>query len=540
MKKRRRNPELSSLILDKNRNVKTENGLKKTVGKLEEIFKSDSDFTVRNLTIYGEIPAVIIYLNSMVDKDVINQDIAKPLMNLSTHQNKSENEDIDNRTIEKDEESFKRSILNKALYYTEVEKEESLANIIEGILRGKTAVIVDGIKEAFLLETAKIDKRGITEPEKEQVIRGPREGLIESLPSNIALLRKRLPVPELRLQSFQIGELTKSKIVLSYIEGITNKKLIKEVERRLNQIQVDRILDSGYVEQFIEDNPRSPFPQVQNTERPEVVAGNLLEGRVAILVDGSPAALIVPATFNQFYQTPEDYNMRFIMATLIRWVRLLALLFSVLMPSLYVALISFHPELIPTAFAVAVTSGRSSVPFPTVVEVLFMEAAMEILREATIRMPKQIGSALSIVGVLVIGEAAVAAGFVSPITVVVIALTSICSFATPAYDMAIGFRMVRFPLLLLTGILGFYGFVLGVLLINNHLISLKSFGVPYMTPVTPMNFGELKDSILRAPLNAMKDRPESLLPIKKKRIKTKQLEKNNPLQQAKRKQQEGE
>jgi spore germination protein KA len=514
--------------LEKYKGSKTDKDFKKTISNLQGVFQNDGDFVVYELDIFGNYPAAILYLNSIVDKEIINHDISKALQKLPQAVKEKPKQ-----------EELKNVILQEALYFTEIEEENDLSKIIEALLQGKTIILISGLKQALLLETKKVDKRSITEPEAEQVIRGPREGMIESLQTNIALLRSRLPTPELRIQYNQVGEVTKSKIAVGYIEGIANKELITEVKRRLEQIKIDRVLDSGYIEQFIEDNPRSPFPQVQNSERPDVIAGNLLEGRVVILVDGSPSGLIVPATFVNFYQTSEDYNMRFIMATLIRWVRIAALLFSLLMPSLYVALISFHPELIPTAFAVAVASGRAGVPFPTVVEVLLMESAMEILREATVRMPKQVGSALSIVGVLVVGEAAVSAGFVSPITVVVIALTSIGSFATPAYNMAIGFRMVRFPLLFLTGLLGFYGFILGVLLVNNHLISLKSFGVPYMSPLSPMNFEGLKDTLVRAPLHALKDRPENLLPIKKKRVQNDKLEKNNPLQPTKNKE-EGE
>jgi spore germination protein KA len=237
----------------------------------------------------------------------------------------------------------------------------------------------------------------------------------------------------------------------------------------------------GYLEQFIEDNPFSPFPQTQSTERPDKTVANLVEGRVAILVDGSPFSLMVPVVFNQFYQTTEDYSSRFLMGSFVRIARVLALVFfSLVFPSLYVSLISFNPELLPTEFAVAVAGRRAGVPYPAVIEVLIIEVAMEILREATVRLPKQVGGALSIVGVLVIGQAAVEAGLSSPITVVVIALTTIGSFATPTYTAAFALRMLRFPIMILSGIFGLYGVMVGVIFIFNHMLSLKSFGVPYM------------------------------------------------------------
>jgi spore germination protein KA len=233
---------------------------------------------------------------------------------------------------------------------------------------------------------------------------GPREGFIESIATNIALLRYRLPTPDFQVKTMKIGRLTKSTVAICYLKGIANETVIKEVEKRLSEIDIDAILDVGYLEQFIEDNPFSPFPQAQSTERPDKTVANLIEGRVAILVDGSPFSLLVPVVFNQFYQTTEDYSSRFLMGSFVRLARILALVFSLVFPSLYVSLIAFNPELLPTEFAVAVAGGRAGVPYPAVIEVLIIEVAMEILREATVRLPKQVGGALSIVGVLVIGQ----------------------------------------------------------------------------------------------------------------------------------------
>jgi len=244
----------------------------------------------------------------------------------------------------------------------------------------------------------------------------------------------------------------------------------------------------------------------------------LLEGRVIILMNGSPFALIAPSVFSQFYQTAEDYNERFLLVSFVRLSRLVALVFSLIFPSLYVAVISFNPELIPTEFAVAVAGGRAGVPFPTVIEVLLMEISMEVLREATIRLPQQVGGALSIVGVLVVGQAAVAAGFANPITVVIIALTTIGSFATPAYNAALALRLLRFPLVILAGMFGLYGVTVGLLLIINHMLSLKSFGVPYLTPVVPGNFQGMKDTLIRGPLWWMRQRPTMLQPYNQNRM----------------------
>lgn len=509
-----------SKVMEDLKNAQTSKQQQETIRTLQDIFGKDNDFCKREFVIFGDIPSTVLYLSSITDMESIGKEILLPLTQTVELQGKQGLQELKN---------LKETLLKRVLYHADVKTETKLTNIIDALLRGNTLLLVDGMDDVFLINTFKMDKRSIAQPETEQVIRGPRDGFIENIQSNTALIRSRLPIPDFRVKAMEIGTLTKSKVAICYIDGIVNEALVEDVERRLSTIDVDRILDAGYIEQFIQDNPRSPFPQIKSTERPDVVVGNLVEGRLAILVDGSPFSLIVPATFNQFYQASEDYNERHIMTSLIRLVRLVALLFSLIMPSLYIAIISFHPELIPTAFAVAITSGRAGVPFPAVVEVFLMEAAMEILREATVRMPKQVGGALSIVGVLVIGQAAVEAGFVSPITVVVIALTTIGSFATPAYNMAIGFRMTRFPLLLLTGVFGFYGLMLGLLFINNHLLSLKSFGVPYLSPLAPLNFGGLKDTFIRAPLNWLLDRPEELQTRNQRRINPHDSHPNNPL-----------
>ncbi len=388
---------------------------------------------------------------------------------------------------------------------------------------------MEGLTEAFLFDEKELEKRAIEQPQGEQVIRGPRDGFIEHLQTNIALIRSRIPVAKLRVKELKVGLMTKSSVAICYLDETVNKKLVEEVESRLRNANIDRVLDSGYIEQLIEDNPSSPFPQVQYTERPDKAVGNLVEGRVIIIIDGTPLVLICPATFNQFLQTSEDYNERALISSLIRMIRILALGSSLLFPSLYVAVLSFHPELIPAEFAVAVTSGRGGIPFPVVVEVLLMEIAMEILREATVRMPQQVGGALSIVGVLVIGQAAVEAGFVSPVTVVIIALSSIGSFATPAYNVAIAFRLLRFPILLLSGMFGLFGLVSAMLLMFNHMLALKSFGVPYLSPISPADWYSLRDSIVRFPLRWLLKRPEELHTYNTVRSERKRRKPHSPL-----------
>ncbi|QRG65874.1 spore germination protein [Brevibacillus choshinensis] len=482
---------------------KINGNLEDTISYINRIFGENADFSMRRFHVFGQYSAVMFYYSNMIDQNNLNTDILKPLM-LTSPKRKGR---------ELNPDRLKDVLINETLYHSEAVLENRLSKLVEGILRGQTIVAVEGLDDAFLIGTRNIEKRSIDQPATEQVIRGPREGFIELLGTNIALLRYRLQTPDLCVRTLEIGSRTKSKVAVCFMQGIANPELIEEVMQRLSIIDIDAVLDSGYLEQFIEDNHISPFPQVQYTERPDKVAANLLEGRVAILVDGSPLALLVPTVFNQFYQAVEDYTERFLLMSAIRLARLVALMFSLVFPSLYVGVISFNPELIPTEFAVAVAGGRAGVPFPAVIEVLVIEISMEVLREATIRLPQQVGGALSIVGVLVIGQAAVAAGFASPITVVIIALTTIGSFATPAYNAALALRLLRFPLIVMAGIFGLYGVVVGLILIVNHLLSLKSFGVPYLSPLVPGSFQGMKDLFTRGPLWSLRKRPVFLKPL---------------------------
>lgn len=483
-----------------------EHGQKETNGNLEEtttfinhFLGENEDFVVRKLRLFGKYRAAMFYITNVVNKKMISQDILKPLLYPPAHLNREE--------LRKD---MIKILSEEVLYYSEIKIETNITKLVQAILNGETVIVIDGVQQALHIDTRDVDKRAVEEPQTEQVINGPREGFIERLGTNIGLLRYRLPTPDFCVKTLKIGRFTQSKVAICYLKGTTNEAIVDEVERRLSKIQIDAVLDVGYLEQFIEDKRFSPFPQTQMTERPDAVVGNLLEGRAAILVEGSPFAMIVPVVFNQFYQTTEDYSTRFLMGSFVRLARILALVFSLVFPSLYVSFISFNPELLPTEFAVAVAGGRAGVPYPAVVEVLILEVAMEVLREATVRLPKQIGGALSIVGVLIIGEAAVDAGLASPITIVVIALTTIGSFATPIYSASFALRMLRFPLVILAGIFGLYGVMVGIIIIFNHMLALTSFGVPYMSPVSPGNAEGMKDVVIRSPFRWMPRRPSFL------------------------------
>jgi spore germination protein len=447
------------------------------------------------------VKAALFYVDGLVDSDVLGDYILKPL--------KIELPLLEAvRDGEQKLVSALMEILSKRGITTgEIEKENRFEELFLAALSGEAVLLVDGCGEALVIGARGWESRGIGEPYTETLIRGPRDGFTETLRTNTVALRRRLRDPGFRLESLRLGKRTKTDLVLCYIEDIVNKTVLEEIRRRLDTIDIDAILESGYVEQLIEDSFLSPFPQVQYTERPDKAAAAILEGRVVILVDTTPFALIVPATFAQFFQSPEDYYERWIIGSLTRLIRIVASYLAVFLPGVYVAAVSFHPGLIATKLALAIVAAREGMPFPVVVEALLMEISFEFLREAGARLPRAIGQTIGIVGGLIIGEAAVRANVTSPIMVIIVALTAIASFAIPSYNLGIGFRMLRFPIILLAGVLGLYGVVLGFILVNVHMVSLKSFGVSYLSPFVPYQLPDWKDLLIRAPIRAMLKRP---------------------------------
>jgi spore germination protein KA len=374
---------------------------------------------------------------------------------------------------------------------------------------GNPVLLMDGEDKAVSLCLSKWEKRSITEPEAESVVRGPREGFIETLLVNASMVRRKLRSPSLKMKSMQIGRYSQTEVVIAYLQGGVNPELISEMTERLGRIDVDGILESGNIEELIEDNPYSPFPQMQTTERPDVVAANLLQGKAAILIEGTPIALIAPTTIFSFLQSPEDYYQRYYIGSAIRWLRYFFALLALIGPSFYVAIVTFHQEMIPTTLLLNMAKSREQIPFPALVEALLMEIMFEALREAGARLPKQIGSAVSIVGALVIGQAAISAGLVSSPMVMVVAITGIASFLIPHFDFGIAIRLLRFPMMLLAGFLGFFGLMIGITLILTHLFALRSFGVPYVSVTSFTNVNQLKDVLVRAPFWKMNIRPRT-------------------------------
>ena len=456
---------------------------------LEKLFADCSDFVLRRFILKNSVDAIAVFVDGLIDTAKVN-DALQALMVL-------EDGDDDVEVIEK-----------ALLPVSQIARVNNYKKLLQAVLSGDTGILVQGNEEALTLGIRGAEKRSVNEPEGEAVIRGPREGFVENIRTNTSMLRRKIKSPRLKMKSMAVGHESNTNIAISFLEGIVDQRVLAEVEKRIQRIKIDAVLESGYLESLIQDNLYSPFPQVMYTERPDTVAAALLEGRVAIFVDGTPMVLVVPATFWMMMQASEDYYERFQMATLIRWLRYLFFIIALLTPAIYVAISTYHQQMLPTTLLLSIAAAREAIPFPAIVEVLIMEVAFEALREAGIRLPKTVGQAVSILGALVVGQAAVQAGIVSAPMVIVVSITGIASFTIPHFNLAIALRMLRFPLMFAASILGIYGILVGLLIIIGHMVSLRSFGIPYFSPLAPVSVRDLKDVLIRAPWSEMIKRPD--------------------------------
>ncbi|MGO3169328.1 spore germination protein, partial [Senegalia sp. (in: firmicutes)] len=440
------------------------------------------------------------FIDNIVNKDMIYDFLLKPLM--------IESKDID--LSGKTENNLMDIIVENIIPDADMKKINQYKDLFQNLLSGETIILIDNCNSCFSAGTISFQDRGVTEPSSQNVIKGPKDAFCETLKTNISLVRRRIKNVNLRVEKKIIGKETNTNIAIMYLENIADEKVLKKLNDRLNKIDIDSILGSEYIEELIQDQPYSPFPRTYNTERPDVIASGLLEGRVAIIVDGSPFVILVPSLFVEFFQAAEDYYQGADISSLIRILRYGAFFLSLFTPAIFIALTTFHPETIPPGLLISIVAQREGIPFPALVEILIMELTFEILREAIIRMPKTISTAISIVGALVLGDAAIQAGFVSPAAVIVVSLTALSSFISPSYNIAITARILRFIFMLLGSSFGFFGVTIGLIIMLLHLCSLESFGVPYMSPMAPLDMSGQKDTFIRLPVWYMFRRPRML------------------------------
>lgn len=480
-------------------NFKKENGvkinkdLKVSLEYMKKIYSIplNGDIMLREFDIViGEKPysAFIIFYDGLTDRMVINTNILQPLMLLS------------NLEIKSDEKNIGKYIMKHLLPQNQVKYAENYEEVINEVNFGGCGLFVDGLDKAFACDVKGWEHRGVERPNNELVLRGPQEGFNEVLRVNTALIRKILKDEDLIAEDISVGERSKTPCSMMYIKDIANDELVQEVRRRLKSIKVDYMLDTGQLEQLIEDKTTSPAPLIVDTERPDRVASMLSEGKVAVVLNGSPFVLVVPTTLPDLFHSAEDNYVRFPYANFLRIIRLLGVIMALLLPGLYISITYFHHEMIPTDLLFALEASREKVPFPSLVELLLMELAFELIREAGIRIPGPIGPTLGIIGALILGQAAVAANIVSPILIIIVAVTGIGSFAIPSFSLAFSFRIARFVYIILGTLAGFLGITLGIFLHMLWMAQSRSFGVPFLSPFAPRTADSMGEELIRKPV----------------------------------------
>ncbi|MPM08904.1 Spore germination protein B1 [bioreactor metagenome] len=463
----------------------------KDVETVEELFHNNDTLVVRKMENRNgkTIKFCIMYIDGMVNSLMINQNVVFP---------------IENAEIGPQENALDH-IFNQVILISEIEKTAKVEKILEAIVSGDTVLFVENSDNVLLLNTKGFTHRSVTEPESEKILRGPREGFTEVLLENLSMLRRRIGTQDLKMKFKILGKRTKTKACVCYIEGLVNPKILDELYRRLDKLNMDGTLDVNYISEIIKDSPLTTFKTIGDTERPDVVAARLLEGRVAVLLNGTPVAITVPYLFIENFQNNEDYYVNFYYASIQRLVRMAGFLITVYFPAFYVAVMTYHQEILPTPMLVSVSTARESVPFPTVIEVFIMIFVFMVISETGVRMPVGIGHALSIVGALVIGQAAVDAKLISAPVIIIVALTGITGLMVQKLNASI--IVYRTLILLLASFTGIVGIAFGTGFLIIHLFNIRSFGVPYISELS-FRFQKNKDIFMRAPWWKMITRPD--------------------------------
>ncbi len=468
--------------------------LEENIQYLDGVLENCGD-VVRHMLMIANVPVYVIYMDSMIDRELIEGDFLRNLMY-----------GIQQLPIEHRIEYMQTRAITTADSKTVLCMDDALVEA----LSGNTVIFVDGCEKALVISSKKFPVRGVQAAQSEVAVRGPKDSFTESMRMNTVLIRRRIKDTHLKSIQKRLGVRSKTDVAIMYMDGIVRPEILKEILERLDSFQIDGIFDCGNIEQLTEKKWYSPFPQFQTTERPDKAASALLEGRIVMVVDNSPMVLLLPTTMNCFFQAADDYYNRWEIVCFVRILRYIAAWIAMTLPALYIGIICFHPEMLPSSLELSFAAARRGVPFPVPIEVLLLELAFELLREAGIRLPGPMGSALGIVGGLIIGQAAVDAQIISPIVVIIVALTALASFTIPNEGFASAFRLVKFYLIVLASFLGVYGVVLGLLTVFIHLASLDSFGIPYLMPFVAVNVEksmDWQDGLIRKPLFQMKKRP---------------------------------
>ncbi len=487
----------NKIILDINSDLDT------NINTLNYLFEDCMDVVKREVNICkdGKFRIYGVYVDGLINRDILENHL---LGNVFEYKN------LNGDIPQEDKNTPVKLIMQHFSATFDVKEVDNMDDMVKAVLSGDSAVFLEGCNTGIVIATRGWPARGVSEPTAEKVVRGPRDGFTETIRFNTVLVRRRIRDTKLKVKMVSLGTRSRTDIAIMYMDDIVRPELVQEVESRMNKYVIDSIFDSGYIEQLIEDSWKSPFPQTQATERPDKFASSLLEGKVGIIVDNSPFAIIVPATLNAYYQASEDYYQRWHIMTFVRILRYLVSFLSFTLPGLYVATLNFQPQMLPTAFAISIAASREAVTFSTVMEIVVTELIFELFREAGIRAPGAIGHVIGLVGGIVIGQAAVDANIISAMIVIICASTAICTFAIPDYSLTSAFRLIRYGVIALSAVFGLYGFLIAMLIILIHLSSLESFGMPYLAPynISDQNkFSDIKDTVLRFPLIMQVTRP---------------------------------
>jgi len=461
--------------------------LQQSLAWIQDEWAKCADVQYQHLHVQG-VPVCLVFINNLIDQDAAQRALMEPLTRYEQGQ-------------------VTLPALKDTLNALMTEDTSQISAIHQAIAAGKVVALVDGQSGALLVDVNKFPGRAIETSQNEPTIQGPQEAFIESLQTNLALIRKRLRTSKLKIETMQMGTKTNVQLALLYVEGIVKPSLVEEAHQRLQRIQIDGIISSNEIREMIDDAPFSPFRLTEVTERPDRTVAGLLQGRICFLIDGTPTSIAVPVVFVSGLSSAEDYYGHFMTALPLRILRHAMYWSSLLLPSLYIALLSYNQDLVPTPLLISLEAQHEGIPFPTIVEALGMQTAFEALREAGLRLPRTIGQSVSIVGALIIGDAAVNASIVSPGMVIVVAAAGVASYTIPSQDLVNTNRILQYPFMIVASLLGLYGIVALGLVLVIHMVSLRSFGVPYMAPLAPFSWPEMRDTFIRAPWWAMNQRP---------------------------------
>lgn len=484
----------------------------------EQLFADCMDIVKKKFQI-GEKDSIwgfIAYIDVLVDRKVIEQSVLEKII---------EEVKILPEMVSGDPRDLFDFIKDFVIASADLKVITSFDEVCKAVLSGDTAILIDGYEKGLAISTRGWPMRSIVEPDAESVVKGSKDGFVESMRFNTVLIRRRIRDTKLKVLQEEVGIRSRTDIAICYMEDIVRTSILEDLKARLKTFEIDAIYDTGMLEELLEPDWKSPFPRLQVTQRPDKVASSLMDGRIAVVVDNSPFVILLPTTMGCLFQSSEDYNTHWMLSSMIRFLRYVAAFIAISLPGLFIAMTCFHPSMLPVGLVYSIAASRQGVPFPAIIEILILELEFELLREAGIRLPGPIGNTIGIVGGLIIGQSAVEANLVSPIMVLIVAVTAIASYSIPNYAMMGAYRILKFWIIFMCSVLGLFGFWLGTLVVLIHLVSLKSFEFPYMMPYvsTEMNeYNDFKDSFFRLPLVFNRKRPLFANQKQRKRLKINQ------------------